>query len=126
MSEFSKMPEKWAEEQAKSEAEAFERALKKTTLKEPFTSKDQECSRCCHRLVCIMYSTHKAENYEGCDFFMPFIKPAIPLTTYNTETEYRNAWNEVVATQAQIRRSIQKAAEAELDTLTHTSSGLLD
>lgn len=124
---ISSLAKYWAAEQANTESEAFEKALRgsKLSMKEPYTNKEQECSRCHHRLVCTMYFTHKSENYEGCDFFLPYLKPAIPLTTYDTETDYRNAWNEAVLAQHEINKSIKKA-QAEYDTLEHNVSGLID
>lgn len=84
-------------------------------------NKGCECNRCCHHYVCGMCTTHKAENYSGCDFFMPYLLPFVPFKTFDTETEWRNAWNEAVAAQKNINK-----IQAEYETKVHNVSGLLE
>ena len=94
-------------------------------MKEPYTVKECECNSCCHHYVCGMCTTHKAENYSGCDFYMPYLRPAVPLTAYDTETEYRNACNLAVAETKAINNKINQA-QAEYETLTNNVSGLIE
>ena len=84
------------------------------------TSK-QECSSCIHQYVCRMTDTHKAENYSGCDFFLPFLKPAVPIQPLKDSVAYRNAWNEAVAA-----HKLLSQIQAEYDTLENNVSGLLE
>lgn len=113
------LPREYADHLSEIEKQAFNKSFEK--LKEPYTAKDCECNSCCHHYVCGMCTTHKAENYSGCDFYMPYLRLAVPLTTYATETEFRNAWNLAVAE----TKSMQKV-QAEYDTLENNVSGLIE
>lgn len=128
MSSMSDLSKEWADRQVQTEGEAFEKAMQRIAprkIKEPYTSKESECNKCCHHYVCGMCTTHKAEHYEGCDFFMPYLRPSVPLVVYDTETEYRNAWNEAVALHSAIKKSVE-GAQAEYETSEHKNSGLIE
>lgn len=84
-------------------------------------SSTQECRSCVHCYVCRMTNTHKAENYSGCDFFLPYLKPAVPLQPLPDSVSYRLAWNEAVAA-----HKLLSQIQSEYDTQEHSVSGLLE